>query len=205
MKLRVRAPFLSLAVALAAVASGCASSSAPAPPPIPERTATTTTTPTTVVSPDTTVVWAIGDSLMVGATERLVEEWPTILVDAEVGRTFETGIDVLEHLAGSGSPDVVVFALGTNNGANEEQVVRVMRLAADADRVIFVNVAVPRPWEEGTNTALAETVARYPNAVLVDWKTISATGSGWFRSDGYHLTAAGIDRWVDAIMTAVTG
>jgi hypothetical protein len=36
-------------------------------------------------------------------------------------------------------------------------------------RVVIVNVKVPRPWEGPNNAMPAAGVARWPNAVLVDW------------------------------------
>jgi len=153
----------------------------------------------------TPLIWAIGDSLMVGAMEQLTAAWSKIVIDAEVGRSVEGGIDVLEHRLATGSPDVLVFALGTNNGATAEQIARVMRLASDIDKVVFVNVAVPRPWEAASNIAILEATGTYANATSVDWKTGSATGNGLFRADGYHLTADGVSLWVDMIMAEATG
>lgn len=120
------------------------------------------------------------------------------------GRSFESGIDVLEHRLESGVPDVLVFALGTNNSAMSEQVVRVIRLTSDIDEVVFVNVVVPRPWESATNTVLLDTASAYASATMVDRYGGSETAAGLFRSGGYHLTADGIDTWVGMIMTEVT-
>jgi len=89
-------------------------------------------------------VWAIGDSLMVGATDLLRERVPDIVIDARQGRTFERGIAVLASELGDVEPDTIVLALGTNNGVSLEQIGRAMDLAAGVDRVIFVNVLVPR-------------------------------------------------------------
>jgi hypothetical protein len=46
-------------------------------------------------------------------------------------------------------------------------------------------------------------VARYPQAQLVDWFTLSNANDGWFIPDGTHLTGTGIGWYVDAIATAL--
>ncbi len=203
MKYRAHLPILAVVAALVIVGAGCASGQ--------DSTRLYPDTPTTIGATDSTaafsgdpVIWAIGDSLMVGATDQLVGAWPTMLIDAEEGRSFESGIDVLEHQLATGTPDVLVFALGTNNGASNEQIERVMQLATNIDEVVFVNVSVPRPWEAATNTALLEVVTAYATATLVDWKAASEAGTGLFRTDGYHLTADGIRAWVDLIMVEAT-
>lgn len=147
-------------------------------------------------------VLAIGDSLMVGARDELANAHPGIVLDAERGRKFSTGIDVLEEHLATSAPDVVVFALGTNNGATPEQIAEVMDLASNVEEVIFVNVVVPRAWQEGTNVAILEAAAVYNNVSFVDWHSESFGTSELFRSDGYHLSPSGTERWVDLIIHA---
>jgi len=147
-------------------------------------------------------VLAIGDSLMVGATTELVGSYPGIIIDAKEGRSFSAGIDVLEKRLATDTPDVVVYALGTNNGATSDQIESVMDLATGVDEVIFVNVVVPRVWQSGTNLAMLEASGTYDNVSFVDWHAASAGTSEFFRSDGYHLSSIGIERWVDLIVSA---
>lgn len=155
------------------------------------------------VTRDTTI-WAVGDSLMVAATNELESAWDGIIVDAETGRRMDQGLDVLTAMFNGGSPDVLVVALGTNNGVTVDQVDAVMDLAAGVDKVVFVNVSVPRPWEDSTNAALATAVDTYSNATLVDWKSESRLDSGLFRSDGFHLSQKGTQLWVALILAEAT-
>lgn len=198
---------MALVTALLVTGAGCATvsgSGGSTRPVSSEPTVTESTITKTGLTTTEPVVWAIGDSLMVGAADRLTDAWPMILIDAQEGRSFESGIGVLEHRLETGSPDVLVFALGTNNGATSEQVARVMRLTSDIDEVVFVNIAVPRPWESATNAVFLDAASAYASATMVDWNAGSKTAAGLFRSDGYHLTANGIDAWVEMIMTEVT-
>jgi lysophospholipase L1-like esterase len=154
--------------------------------------------PTTAEPPS---VWAIGDSIMVGAEPHIRELVPGIDLDAEPGRSFATGIEVLETKVATGdTPDVLVFALGTNAGASQDQIDEVMNLSPGVEEVIFVNVTVPRDWEESTNAAIADAVARHDNATLVDWNTESRGQDRWFRSDGFHPNETGSRRWANLIV-----
>jgi lysophospholipase L1-like esterase len=149
--------------------------------------------------PDITI-WAVGDSLMVAATGDLQAESSDIVINAEVGRRMDQGLDVLTEMFEQGTPDVLVIALGTNNGVTVDQVDEVMDLASDVDKVVFVNVSVPRPWEGPTNTAIMNAVDLYPAATLVDWKSESRGAIDLFRSDGFHLSQEGTQLWVGLIM-----
>ena len=149
-------------------------------------------------------IWAVGDSLMVGSTDALEDRASDIVVDAVVGRRIDQGIDVIADMLETDTPDVLVVALGTNNGVTDDQVDEIMDLAQDVNEVIFVNVSVPRGWETPTNEVLERSVAAYDNASLVDWKSVSDSIDGLFRSDGYHLSADGTDIWVNLILSEAT-
>jgi hypothetical protein len=159
---------------------------------------------TGAVYADDVTIWAVGDSLMVASTGVLQDRASDIVVDAVVGRRIDEGIDVIADMLDAGTPDVLVVALGTNNGATEEHVDEIMDLADGVGEVIFVNVSVPRGWESSTNDALERSVAKYPNASLVDWKNVSDSIDGLFRSDGYHLSTEGTDIWVNLIISEAT-
>jgi lysophospholipase L1-like esterase len=155
-------------------------------------------------SEGTRTVWAIGDSIMVGAETHLTELVPTMQIDAESGRPFSAGIEVLERRLSAGdTPDVLVVALGTNAGTAPAQIDQVMELAADIDEVIFVNVSVPRDWEGPTNDALAAAVDSSANASLVDWHGESGGQGRLFRSDGFHPNSTGSELWANLIVIEV--
>ena len=77
-----------------------------------------------------------------------------------------------------------------------------MDLATDVNEVIFVNVVVPRTWQTGTNLAMLEAAASYTNASIADWYAESNEAGELFRSDGYHLSSSGVERWVALIIDA---
>jgi hypothetical protein len=63
-----------------------------------------------------------------------------------------------------------------------------MQAAAGATRVVFMTVTGPCV---ANNPIIAAGVARYPQAALADWATLSAPHHDWFARDGVHVGPAG--------------
>jgi hypothetical protein len=145
-------------------------------------------------------VTAVGDSVMVGAAGELERAIGDPTIDAEVGRQAPAVIDILRKRRAAGQlGDVVVIHIGNNGTFNSDQFDEMMRVLADVRRVFFVNVKVPRSWEQSNNAVLAEGVQRYPNTVLVDWHAASADRPEFFADDGYHLQIDGQRAYADLI------
>lgn len=163
-------------------------------------------TPSSAPTPfrEGTSVIAIGDSIMVAATDNLTATVEGIVINAEEGRPFDEATPTLAYeLAANGTPDILVIALGTNAGASGSQIDQVMEIADGIDRVIFVNVRVPRPWESSTNLAIAEAAMRYDNIEVVDWYAASNDNDGLFRKDGYHPNKVGSELWSNLIAVQI--
>ncbi|MDQ3497978.1 MAG: acyltransferase [Actinomycetota bacterium] len=143
----------------------------------------------------------IGDSVMLGAVGRLQKDIKGLtVVDAEVGLQVYAATDILKYRRASGQlGDVVVVHLGNNGTFTKGEFDQIMRTLSGVDRVAFVNVTVPRPWEEPNNEVIAEGVKRYPNTVLVDWHSASADRPDLFYNDGYHLRPKGQRTYTDLI------
>jgi hypothetical protein len=146
-------------------------------------------------------VSAIGDSVMLGAVEGLQKDIRGLtVVDAEVGLQVFAATDTLRYRRSLGQlGDVVIVHLGNNGTFTKGQFDEIMRILSGVDRVVFVNVAVPRAWEDPNNEVIAEGVDRYPNAVLVDWHSASAARPEIFYKDGYHLRPGGQRLYADLI------
>jgi peptidoglycan/LPS O-acetylase OafA/YrhL len=146
-------------------------------------------------------VSAIGDSVMLGAVGRLQKDIHGLtVVDAEVGLQVYAATDTLRYRRASGHlGDVVIVHLGNNGTFTKGQFDEIMRILSGVDRVVFINLTVPRAWEEPNNEVIAEGVERYPNAVLVDWHSASADRPELFYSDGYHLRPEGQRLYADLI------
>ena len=152
---------------------------------------------------DTTVV-AVGDSIMVGASDYLTDLVDGIVIDAEVGRPFADGVAALERQnVAIDPPDILVVALGTNAGTNAERINELVDAASGVNELIFVNIRVPRDWENPTNAALADAAGRYRHVRVVDWYGESANGDHLFRPDGYHPNETGSERWANLIVVEI--
>jgi hypothetical protein len=165
-----------------------APTSAPAP-----TTAPTTSTTSTTAAPVAGSVTGVGDSVMIDMQPNLEADIPGIAVDGAVSRQFETGIGVVQADRAAGTlGSVLVVELGTNGTVTSSDVDAMMAAAAGVKRVVFVNVDVPRSWEQSDNATLAAGVARYPGvAVLADWYSMSSPHPEWFSPDQVHLQPAG--------------
>jgi len=94
---------------------------------------------------------------------------------------------------------VVIVHLGNNGTFTREEFDQIMRILSGVNTVLFVNVTVPRPWEEPNNEVISEGVERYPQTTLVDWHSASADRPELFYSDGYHLRPEGQKIYADLV------
>jgi hypothetical protein len=148
-------------------------------------------------------VTAVGDSVMLAAANDLALAIPDIEIDAEVGRPVSTAIYVLRAERDAALlGDVVVIHIGNNSPFSASEFDEMMELLADVSRVVFVNLKVPRGWESPNNAVLAEGVARYPNAALVDWYSVGVDNPE-FLLDGVHLAPEGVRAYVQLVTAYV--
>ena len=148
-------------------------------------------------------VTAIGDSVMLGAAYSLAGSIPGIDVDAQVGRQASAAISLLSQRAASNLlGSVILMDIGNNGTFTSAQFDQIMAIAGTRT-VIFVNLRVPRSWQDGNNAVIADGVARYPNARLVDWKAAGDAHPDVFYSDGIHLTPDGASLYTSLIVAAL--
>ena len=148
---------------------------------------------------------AVGDSVLVGAAPVLAARMgPALTVDAEIGRQMADAAGLVAGLAARGHlGQVVLVHLGNNGPFTAPQIDAVLGAAGPDRSVLLVNVSVPRRWEAEVNDALTAAAARHPNAVLVDWRSLVTSEPGLTRDDGFHLTAAGAERYADLVVGQV--
>ena len=106
-------------------------------------------------------VSAIGDSVMLGSVGPLQNEVELSVLDAEVGMQVPYAVDVLRSRRAAGQlGETVVVHLGNNGAFTRGQFEEMMRVLAEVDRVVFVNVRVARAWETPNNEVISAGVAR---------------------------------------------
>jgi hypothetical protein len=172
------------------------------PPPGADPNVTVPGTPTTLPVPK---VYAIGDSVMLGARATLAEVIPGLIVNAKVGRYMGEGSELISFLASKNQlPTSIVVHLGSNGPASRAEVVDIIE-AAGGRRVVFVTVKVPRRWESTSNEAIAEGVLGQPNVRVVDWKRLSDTceTDDLVYEDGIHLKPGGAACYANLIKQAL--
>ena len=135
-----------------------------------------------------------GDSVVLGARESLKAVMGEISIDAAVSRQPETIAERIrarrdERRLG---PDVVIH-MGTNGIVQEEDLKPILEELRDRNRVVVVNVRVPRVWMNPTNEVIVSLVGQYPNVRLADWNAVSKGKKGYFAPDGVHLTKTGAE------------
>ena len=98
----------------------------------------------------------------------------------------------------------MVIAIGNNGPLSSEQFDEMMGVLAGTPKVLIVTVTVPpsvqqAPIAASNNAVLIDGAQRYPNTVLVDWRTASANHPEYFWGDGTHLTLQGAQAYAELI------
>ena len=154
---------------------------------------TTNETTTTTAVPVALDQLALGDSVMLGASEQL--KALDFVVDAKESRSFINGLDLILTLEQEGRlGDAVVVHLGTNGPINSGEMTRMMDALVDVPQVLLLTIDVPRDYTAGNNALIYETVAAYPNVELLDWAGLVRSCPGdCLYDDGFHLRPDGQD------------
>ena len=133
-----------------------------------------------------------GDSVVLGARESLKSVMGEISIDAAISRQPDEIADRIKARRDERrlGPDVVIH-MGTNGIVQEEDLKPILEELRDRNRVVVVNVRVPRVWMKPTNEVIESLVVQYPNVRLADWNSASKGKKGYFAPDGVHLTKTG--------------
>jgi hypothetical protein len=134
---------------------------------------------------------AVGDSVMLGALDRLVAAG--FEVDARGCRQMAEGVKVLAARGRTGTlPRTVVVALGTNWIVTTPQIRQALRILGPGR---LLGLVVPRELASvrtPNRHNIRAAGRRWPERVKVlDWVGYSAGRASWFAGDGLHLAAAG--------------
>lgn len=170
---------------------------------IPEAPPEGETAPAAAEQPKLDVLM-IGDSVSVRTIPYFEEAFPYGAIDSAVNRQLYVGRDLYNAYAQQGIVGtVVVFALGTNGVATDEQLDELMESVGSDKQVFLVNTRSPQSWTDETNAAQARAAERYGNVRIIDWYGASASHDEYFDGDGTHLTEEGAQAYINLIHDAV--
>ena len=147
-----------------------------------------------------------GDSVVLGARESLKSILGKISIDAAVSRQPEVIAERIRTRRDEKrlGPNVVIH-MGTNGIVQEEDLKPILEELRDRERVVVVNVRVPRVWMKPSNQMIESLVAQFPNARLADWNSVSKGKKGYFAPDGVHLTKTGAKAFGKLIDETLSG
>lgn len=149
-------------------------------------------------------VLLIGDSISVRTIPYFEETFPYGVIDAAVNRQLYTGEEVFKYYDDMGIVgDVVVFALGTNGPATDDQLDSLIEAVGPDRQIYFISTRSPQAWVAETNNALWRAQANHDNVTIIDWYSISDGNWQWFEGDGTHLNEEGAQAYTNMINSVI--
>jgi peptidoglycan/LPS O-acetylase OafA/YrhL len=165
-------------------------------------------TTTTAPRPPKGAVFAIGDSVMLGAANALTQRIPKITVNAEESRAPINGLDYLMRMKNAGIlPNTVIVAVGANGPISDDEIQQFMEVLADTPTVVFLTVftngGYPFQYDVGPTNQRILSVDSYPNVIVLDWNNVGLQCPGDCYYDRLHLKPDGQAFYADKIAEAI--
>jgi peptidoglycan/LPS O-acetylase OafA/YrhL len=138
---------------------------------------------------------ALGDSVMVGAAERLSARLgPGLVLNAKEGRQASEFVEIVEKLQREGhAPDAMIIQMGNNGPLYGSEMEAIQKATAGVGELFLITDHAPVSWIDESNGALEEAAQDWPHTTLIDWAPVAAAHEDdlW---DGIHLkpSAAGL-------------
>lgn len=149
-------------------------------------------------------ITAVGDSVMLAASEALNTSYPGIYIDADVSRHYTAGMDVLRQLNDSGKLRKNVFlGFGTNGPAFPDQLEEMINLIGP-DRQIFM--AMPygdREWMAQSRQDVLDAAKTHDNVYIADWCGHAQAHQNMLFEDGVHPMPEGAQEYAKAFDEAL--
>lgn len=141
----------------------------------------------------------VGDSVLLGASDVLYQDFPKCYIDAEISRTAYVINSIFIDLNSRGIlGNPVVINCGANGDCPNSYKDAIMTTLLD--KQVF--------WLTSTNNSsanesLIEYAENFDNLHVIDWDTISEGHSEYFAGDGIHLQQEGKKAYSQAVMDAI--
>lgn len=143
----------------------------------------------------------VGDSVMLGATPALYQQFPNGYFDAAISRTAWKANGIIKDLNNKNiTGEIFLINLGANGDCPDFCKEELMQTIG-SKKVFWVNVTNDR--EVGVNSKLITLSKKHPNIYIIDWNSISANHPEYFVPDGIHLTEVGTKAYASAIYNEI--
>jgi peptidoglycan/LPS O-acetylase OafA/YrhL len=131
---------------------------------------------------------ALGDSVMVGAADRLAARLgPGLSLNAKEGRQASEFVEIVEKLKREGhDPEAMIIQMGNNGPLYGAEMEAIQKATAGVGELFLITDHAPVSWIEESNGALEEAAEDWPHTTLIDWAPVAAEHEDelW---DGIHL------------------
>ncbi len=137
----------------------------------------------------TTPTTAVGDSVMLAASEALVTTFPRMTVDADISRMPDDIFSRIRERRHAGQlGDVVVIGAGTNGRVTTAGLTSILDLLKDRTRVILVTCHGDKPWIRQSNSVIRKVGKRFAsgNVRIADWDAYASAHRTQLFADGIH-------------------
>ncbi|MDK4275542.1 acyltransferase family protein [Corynebacterium accolens] len=154
--------------------------------------------------PQGTNITAIGDSVMLAASDALSQRFPGIYIDAEESRHYASGIQILQQMKNAGTlRDTVFLGFGTNGAAQPNQISQAMDIIGEDHTVVMVVPYGDREWMAQSQKDVIDAAKEYDNAYIADWCGYAKNNPEMLYSDGVHPLPEGASGYSDAFYNAL--
>lgn len=147
---------------------------------------------------------AIGDSVMLAASEALNERFPGISIDAAISRHYSAALPVVQGLKDSGQLRSTVFVgLGTNGATFEGQMDELINIVGSERTLVLVLPYGERDWMGPARTEIIEAATTHDNVYIADWCGAAQENPAMLYDDGVHPLPEGAHLYADALYDAL--
>lgn len=147
---------------------------------------------------------AIGDSVMLAASEALNERFPGISIDATISRHYSAALPVIKAQKDSGQLRSTVFVgLGTNGATFEGQMDELINIVGPKRTLVLVMPYGERDWMGQARAEIIDAATAHDNVYIADWCGIAQENPAMLYDDGVHPLPEGAHLYADALYDAV--
>ena len=147
----------------------------------------------------------LGDSVLLSASEELLNIYPDAIIDAEVSRQiYQEQGPYKQYLSEGKVHNTIIMALGTNGTLTSDEVESSLELIGDNHSILWVNNYCPEDsWQDSNNAYLQEIAQSHKNVTIVDWYSLISQHPEWLYEDGVHPNEDGQVQYAQLIQSTL--